>query len=148
MPLYPGIVPKPGQVFVCDFSGYVKPEMVKLRRVVVISPRHTGAPLALVVPISTQTPREILPIHVRLPGGAVYRCFTGVEEVWVKADLIAHVRYDRLNKVRIPILDGFGNPIRSRYEFLPTTTLSPEHFKAVRGAVLHALGLGHLASEL
>jgi mRNA interferase MazF len=148
VPLYPGIVPKPGEIFVCDFSGYIVPEIVKTRRVVVVSPRHTGAPLALVAPISTSAPRTVLPIHARLPGQATYRCFWGADEVWVKGDLIAHVCYDRLNKVRIPKLDEWGNPIRSKYEFLPTTTLSSGDFKAVRQAILHALGLGRLASQV
>ncbi|HEV3156596.1 MAG TPA: hypothetical protein VGZ00_04555 [Candidatus Baltobacteraceae bacterium] len=100
----------------CDFSGYVEPEIVKLRRVIIISPPNRGAPIALVVP-----------------------------EVWVKADLIAHVRFGRLDRVRIPVLDASGNPIPRKYEYLPTVALTVAHLRKVRQAVLHSLGLGRLA---
>ncbi|MGA8575235.1 MAG: type II toxin-antitoxin system PemK/MazF family toxin [Candidatus Cybelea sp.] len=136
MPLLRGIVPKPGEVFVCDFSGYVEPEIIKTRRVVVVSPQHSGARLALVVPVSTVKPRVILPIHVQLEGERTYGCFNGLPEVWVKADLMSHVRYDRLDRVRI------------RQQFIPTVSLTARDFRAVRQAVLHALGLGRLADQV
>lgn len=144
MGLLPGIVPRSGQIYACNFSGYVAPEIVKLRQVVIVSPSHSGAPLWIVVPVSGTEPIRQLPIHVKLPGSAVYPCFTK-PEVWVKADLIAHVRFDRLDRVRVPVLDAAGNPIPRRQHYIPTVSLSPEHFRAVRQAVLHALGLGRLA---
>lgn len=147
MPLF-GIFPKPGDIYMCDFSGYVAPEIVKMRRVVVISPVSRGQQLALVVPISTTPPRIILPIHVRLPGEAVYPCFDGAPEVWVKADLLAHVRFDRLNRVRVPRRDAFGNPIPRKHVYIPTVTLDAAHLAEVRKAVLHSLGLGRLAPHV
>lgn len=146
MPLLPGIIPKPGDVYVCNFSGYVQPEMVKMRRVVVISPPNAGAPIALVVPVSTTPPAHILPIHVRLPGEPLYRCFTGAPEVWVKADLISHVRFARLDRVRIPVCDAHGIPVPRKYKYIATVRLSHEHLAAVRRAILHGLGLGRLAA--
>jgi uncharacterized protein YifN (PemK superfamily) len=146
MPLLPGIVPKPGDVYICDFAGYVAPEIVKLRRVVIVSPPNAGARLALVVPVSTTPPRFVTPVQVKLPGGSVYRCFFGAEEVWVKADLLAHVRFDRLDRVRIPLVDDAGTPIPRKYEYLSTVSLSAAHLREVRQAVLHALGLGRLAT--
>jgi len=145
MSLLPGIIPKPGDVYMCDFSGYVPPEIVKLRRVIIVSPPNPGARIALVVPVSTTRPRILTALHVELPGGHVYRCFTGASEVWVKSDLIAHVRFDRLDRVRIPVFDTTGIPVPRRYEYLATVTLSPAHFREVRQAMLHALGLGRLA---
>ena len=121
----------------CDYSGYVKPEMVKLRRVIVVSPANKGASVVLVVPVSTTRPRIATPVHVRLPGGDEYECFAGAPEVWVKADLLSHVRFERLDRV---FVRGTG--------YLKTVKLSPEHLKDVQGAVLHALGLGSLASHL
>lgn len=129
----------------CDFSGYIAPEMVKMRRVVVISPRNPGARLALVVPISATKPHHLLPIHVELPGQAVYRCFDGADRVWVKADLIAHVRFERLDRVRVQAKDGDGNPIIRKHVYIPTVSLQADHLKEVRKAVLHSLGLGRLA---
>lgn len=132
----------------CDFSGYVPPEIVKLRRVIIVSPPNPGARIALVVPVSTTPPRSPSAVHVRLPGGDVYRCFTPAHETWVKADLIAHVRFDRLDRVRIPLVDGTGVPIPRKFEYLPTVRLSPEHLSEVRRAILHALGLGRLATSV
>ena len=132
----------------CDFSGYVEPEIVKLRRAIIVSPPNRGARIALVVPVSTTRPRALLPIHVELPGGHVYRCFGDATEVWVKADLIAHVRFDRLDRVRIPVLDACGNPTPRKYEYLPTVALSAAHLREVRQAVLHGLCLGRLAPDV
>jgi len=129
----------------CDFSGYVEPEMVKFRRVVVVSPRGVPSGVALVVPISKTAPHVPGPVHVRLPGGHVYRCFTPLREVWAKGDMIAHVRYDRLDRVRIPICDVRGVPIPRRWEWLDTISLTEEDLRRVRAAVLSSIGLGRLA---
>ncbi|HET7815522.1 MAG TPA: type II toxin-antitoxin system PemK/MazF family toxin [Candidatus Baltobacteraceae bacterium] len=146
MPLFPGVIPHPGDVYMCDFSGYIVPEMVKKRRVIVISPRNAGtAPLAVVVPVSSTRPDPPSNVHVRLPGENIYRCFYGKQEVWAKADMIAHVRFDRLDRVRVPQLDEHGAPIERSARYIPTVRLSAEHLQEVRVAVLHAIGLGGLA---
>jgi uncharacterized protein YifN (PemK superfamily) len=131
MTLPHGIIPSPGEVWTCDFAGYVAPEMVKTRRVIILSPRNVDSRVVLVVPVSTTAPRQLLPVHVHIPAPS-YRCFQH-QEVWVKADLVAHVRLDRLDRVRI------GG------RFIHTEHISQEHLKQVRQAALHALGLGHLA---
>jgi len=116
--------------------------------VVIVSPPNAGARIALVVPVSTTPPRIQTAVHVKLPGGDVYRCFSHAEEAWVKADLIAHVRFDRLDRVRVPLVDIAGIPIPRKYEYLSTVRLSAEHLREVRRAILHALGLGRLASGI
>jgi uncharacterized protein YifN (PemK superfamily) len=121
----------------CDYSGYVQPEMVKLRRVIVVSPPNKGASVVLVVPVSTTRPRTVLPVHVCLPGEDEYECFDGAPEVWVKADLVSHVRFERLDRV---FVRGTG--------YLRTVKLSSEHLQEVQAAILHAFGLGILASHL
>ena len=115
----------------CDFSGYVMPEIVKTRRVVIVSPRNHAAQVVLVVPVSTTAPKKILPVHVHILAPS-YRCFQH-QEVWVKADLVAHVRMDRLDRVKI------GG------RFIHTEQISPGHLKQVYQALLHALGLGRIA---
>lgn len=144
MPLLPGIIPNPGEVFMCNFSGYVIPEIVKLRRVVVVSPRNPGARLVTVVPISTTAPHRPSPVQVELPGKDAYPCFDGADRVWAKADLIAHVCFSRLDRVRISARDADGNIIPRKYTYLPTVTLAPEHLDEVRKAVLYSVGLGRL----
>lgn len=120
----------------CDFDGFVQPEMVKRRRVIVVSPRNRGAGVALVVPVSTTAPRVPRSVHVRLPGEGAYECFADAPEVWVKSDLVAHVRFERLSRVRI------------RYREIRTVRITRNHFRLVQAAVLSALGLGRLAEHL
>jgi uncharacterized protein YifN (PemK superfamily) len=136
MSLPPGIFPDQRDVWMCDFEGYQTPEMIKERRVIIVSPRNDGAGVALVVPVSTTGPRVLRPVHVRLPGQGTYDCFAGAPDVWVKADLIAHVRFDRLSRVKV------------NYREIRTVKITPEHFKEVQIAVLRSLGLGRLAPHV
>lgn len=57
MPLPSLYFPKQSHVLKCDFKGFVAPEMIKVRPVVIISPssRH-GVRLCTVVPLSTTPP--------------------------------------------------------------------------------------------
>ena len=71
------IFPGSGEVWMCDFNGYVKPEIVKRRRVIVVSPRNPGARVVLVVPVSTIAPHSPRSVHVRFPPNS-YRCFGDV----------------------------------------------------------------------
>lgn len=78
--------PKPGVVLVCDFAGYVAPEMIKRRPVVVVSPAHLRRPnLLAVVPLSTTPPDPIAPYHYRLSGNPVPG--SDATEVWAKCDM-------------------------------------------------------------
>jgi uncharacterized protein YifN (PemK superfamily) len=90
--------PEPGMVLICDFTGYVIPEAVKKRRVVVVSPRRYArlAELtAIVVPLSETKPARICSWHHCIPSGRYH----GVERCWAKADLIAHVFIRRLDRL-------------------------------------------------
>ncbi|MCA3277869.1 MAG: type II toxin-antitoxin system PemK/MazF family toxin [Roseomonas sp.] len=60
--------PKIGSILICDFNkGFVAPEMVKRRPVIVISPpinvRHR---LCTIIPISTEPPKIVMRYHVDL----------------------------------------------------------------------------------
>jgi len=85
MPLYS---PKQGDVPVCDFTrGFVAPEMVKVRKVVVIShsARHRGR-LCTVVPISATPPEVQQDWHHLLHENPL--ASDGVKQLWVKCDMI------------------------------------------------------------
>ena len=60
--------PKPGTILMCDFSaGFKAPEMVKVRPVIVVSPKRKHCSgLCTVVAISTVTPTtiELSLIHI------------------------------------------------------------------------------------
>jgi hypothetical protein len=67
----PDVSSRPGAIVICDFSeGFRPPEMVKIRPVVVISPRRRTAQLVTVVPLSSVAPLPVQPWHYQLPPGA------------------------------------------------------------------------------
>lgn len=93
-------LPKIGEVLVCNFDdgGFMPPEMVKRRPVIVVSRKDSHERrLCTVVPISTTPPDErkiwhhALP-HVRVPG------FDDPAGQWAKCDMLATVSFDRLGK--------------------------------------------------
>lgn len=123
--------PSPGAIVICDYStGFQPPEMVKVRPVVVISPRRRSGQLATVVPISSVAPSPVEPWHYQLPIGA-YPPARG--PVWVKADMIATVALARLDRVKVK---GPGG-VRTYQAY----QLSPADLMAIGTAVKAALGL-------
>lgn len=81
----------------CDFRGYIYPEMVKKRPVIVISPNHMMRPkLCTVVPFSLTPPQPIEPYHYEfvtnpIPGRP--------SPAWAKCDMAATVCYERLDRI-------------------------------------------------
>jgi uncharacterized protein YifN (PemK superfamily) len=123
-------VPDPGDVLMCDFTtGFVPPEMVKVRRVVVLSPRsRTRFPgTYIVVPISKTAPSPPEGCHCEFKPNA-YEFFDPVESVWAKADMIACVAAHRLDRVRV-------NRRYNRVQIRKADLLR------IKQAVLHALGM-------
>lgn len=124
-------------VLMCDYGagGFVPPEMVKRRRVVIMSPTFAKghAPIALVVPISTTAPNVERAVHVRIDPGR-YSFLHEAEPVWVKADMISHVSFTRLDRIWVAGAFARGSD----------TVLLAEDFERVRAAVIHALGMGYL----
>jgi mRNA interferase MazF len=129
-------VPDAGTVLMCDFTGFIPPEMTKIRHVVVISPRGRTVNIkngtCLVVPFSTAGPLRLEPYHVLMPAG-VYPFFKAEIEVWAKTNLVSHVSFARLDRV---IVGG-------RHAH---AELNPADFGRIKQGVLHAMGLGHLTA--
>ena len=104
-------VPRPGSIVVCDFAGYRRPEIIKTRRVVVISRMGGGQRIdsatVIVVPLSETEPSRLSPWHHPIPSGR----YAGVDACWAKCDLIAHVGLSRLDRILhrgryvIPVFD-------------------------------------------
>jgi uncharacterized protein YifN (PemK superfamily) len=100
MPLqYP---PNAGQIVLCDYKGFVVPEMVKLRPVVVISPRsRAGSFLATVIPLSTTPPphKQYFHLEITLPSTLVE---TGKFQprCWAKCDMVNTVSLSRLDLIK------------------------------------------------
>lgn len=129
-------IPDAGQILMCDFtSGFLRPEMQKVRHCVVVSPRyrrHTGC--CLIVPLSTVPPENPEPYHYLVPRNA-YPCMTGNVDIWVKGDMITHAAFGRLDR---PLEDG--RRVRR--------CLNLNDFRAVKIALLNAIGLIDLIQHL
>lgn len=122
--------PGAGAIVICDFStGFRAPEMIKVRPVVVISPRRRRGLLATVIPLSSTEPIPAEPWHVPVPPG-VYPPARG--PMWAKADMLLTVALDRLD--RVMIRDARGNRSYHNLKF-PETDMP-----RLRRAVLAALG--------
>jgi uncharacterized protein YifN (PemK superfamily) len=110
-------------ILMCDFDrgGFMAPEMIKRRRVVVL---RVFDRIALVVPLSATEPVPFRRFHAAIePAG--YQAIT--VPVWAKADTLAHVSLERLDRVNV----------RGKNH---TERLRDEDFLRILGAVAHATG--------
>jgi uncharacterized protein YifN (PemK superfamily) len=93
----PPFYAKKRMILMCDFDrgGFLPPEMVKRRRVVVL---RVFAQIAIVVPLSATEPKPLRSFHSAIyPAG--YHAIT--VPVWAKADTLAHVSLGRLDRVNV-----------------------------------------------
>lgn len=117
-------------VLICDFStGFQAPEMVKVRPVVVISPRRRVGSICTVVPLSSVAPTPFMPWHHQLSAGA-YPPARG--SMWAKCDMVAAVACHRLDRVKI---------ITAGKRTYHTFQVPDADMTAIRAAVAAALGL-------
>ena len=119
--------PRAGDVVMCDFTGFVEPEMVKTRPVVVIAQHKRNKKLVTVVPLSTTKPAQLENYHHEmstnpLPDKPHTSC-------WAKCDMIYTVALARLDRYRVG-----GNQY-----IVPK--VSKADFKEIRAAVAAALYL-------
>lgn len=117
----------------CNFRGFEVPEMVKVRPVIVTSPRLPNrSSIVAIVPISLTPPTHKHAYVVRLSQN-----YHPLEDdhlpCWAKCDMILNIGIHRL--------DGFKVG-RRRWE---TPQASAADLQAVRMGVLHGLGMhaGH-----
>jgi mRNA interferase MazF len=124
--------PPTGTIVICNYgTGFVPPEMVKARPVVIVSPRfRRRADLCTVVPLSSTAPEPVEPYHHPLSAGT-YPPAAG-RPMWAKCDMLATVSLARLDRVKV------GKRIY-------TTFLMPAaDMEGIRQAIRHALGLDAL----
>jgi mRNA interferase MazF len=130
--------PPKGTILWCDFNhGFLEPEMVKRRPVIVVSPKiHGRVGLCTVVALSTSAPDPIMNYHAqinirpRLPRNELQS-----DDVWIKGDMVNTVGFHRLNFIVTRILGG-----RRQYHYTP---LDQEQFKIAQRCVLAGLGLSN-----
>jgi uncharacterized protein YifN (PemK superfamily) len=109
----------------------VPPEIYKVRPVAVLA---TINKLCIVVPFSTSAPKSPRPYYVHVPVGT-YQFLSSAEDSWLKADLIAAVSHQRLDR---PFVAG-------KYA---RANLTAAHRQALRAACLNALQLSKLIPRL
>ena len=121
--------PRTGTVWMCDFNtGFKVPEMIKVRPVVVVSPRSKQmTKLCTIVPLSTTAPVPVEPFHHRmdprsLPGKL------GTKETWAKCDMLYTVSLERLSRA-------------TKRGETATLRVLDEDLDASRDCVMVALGL-------
>jgi uncharacterized protein YifN (PemK superfamily) len=119
--------PKPRSVVMCDFVGFIAPEMVKVRPVVVLSRHKHNRNLVTVVPLSTTEPTKIEDHHHELstnplPDKPHTSC-------WAKCDMVATVSLVRLDRYQIG---------RNQYVVPEVGAID---FEAIRAGVASALHL-------
>lgn len=97
------IPPHSGQILRCDYSGFIIPEMVKTRPVVVISPKpRKSYGLCTVIPLSTTEPDRIEPHHLRIELPDTLVAGSKLQQVcWAKCDMVNTISYQRLDLYRI-----------------------------------------------
>ncbi|QGT77928.1 type II toxin-antitoxin system PemK/MazF family toxin [Guyparkeria halophila] len=127
--------PEEGAIVICDFSGFKKPEMIKRRPVVVVSPRfRSRSGLCTIVPLSTTKPLNRMPYHHVLHlDPPLPPPFDSVVN-WVKADLLATVSFERL---KMPF-DGKDEEGRRR---LVKRCVSTEDLDEIRECIKCVVGI-------
>lgn len=126
--------PAPGTILNCDFRGFVPPEMVKPRQVVVLWKHKSNAKLVYILPLSTTPPHdESLAVELdRLP---IPRPGQDPKtRIWIKCDMVYTLSTDRLS---MPV-----SRASRRVAAAPINiNISTSDLVRVKKAVAHALRL-------
>ena len=135
--------PPMGTILICDFdSDFKLPEMVKIRPVVVVSPKISNRHgLCTVVALSTTPPDPKMPFHAEISISPRMPAPWDAEKMWIKGDMIYAIGFHRLNFVR----DGKDIHGKRKYRF---STLTEDQIKLVRTLVLRSIGLSTLTKHL
>ena len=126
--------PKAGTLLMCDFNtGFVAPEMIKKRPVIVVS--RTKGQTVLVVPLSATEPVPFEPWHYEMPLASMPKSLRS-ERCWAKCDMVSCVwprwRLDR-------IMDGKDAKTGRRIYVAPL--ISGTDYDQIRKALMAALHL-------
>lgn len=132
-----------GTVLTCDFdNGFIIPEMVKRRPVVVISPKIVNRPfLCTVVALSTEPPKHVMPYHRQINIRPRLPVQWESDGVWIKGDMVYSMGFQRLDFLRY----GKDRSGKRVYHF---DVVSAENLAEIQRCVLRAMGLSSLTKYL
>jgi len=134
--------PNIGTIVICDYQGFISPEMIKRRPAIVISPRFRKRNnLCTVVPLGTTPPDPPMPYHYKLVVDPPLPKPYDSPVMWVKADMFATVSFSRLF---IPQKGKLNNGKRD-YD---VRIIEEFDLKKIQECVLHAIGLPHLTGHI
>jgi uncharacterized protein YifN (PemK superfamily) len=125
--------PRPRAIVICDYSGFVEPEMVKVRSAIVLAKSRTNSRLVTVVPLSTTAP-DTLPCHCKLIRNP-HPDEDPALEVWAKCDMVYTVSLARIHFYRTKSRRG------GRAAYQSTLSICAEDFLSIQCGVRYALGL-------
>jgi mRNA interferase MazF len=135
--------PKVGEILLCNYdTGFIEPEMVKRRPVVIVSPRlRKRSGLVSVIPLSTTKPDDLMEFHVEIElAKSLPRPFES-RVMWAKCDMISTVSLKRLDRFKeAKGFQGQRNWISGQ--------LDQNQIKRVKTGLLFGLGLGSLTLHL
>lgn len=123
--------PRQKSIVMCDFSGFVVPEMVKMRPVVVLAKHKHNSQLVTIVPLSTTEPDEIAAHHHEI-SVCPFPDKPKATRMWAKCDMVYTVSLHRLDRYKMKIPNG-------RKYIVPA--LADNDFLSIKRAVIVALGL-------
>lgn len=134
--------PEIGTIVICDFQGFICPEMVKRRLAIVVSPRFRRRQgLCTIVPLSTTEPTQIMPYHHRIYINPTFAPPYDAMIQWVKADMFATVSFNRLY---LPYVKK-GEDGKRQYDI---RVIDEADLRKVRECMLHAIDLAHLTIHI
>ncbi len=136
--------PEPGTLLMCDFENFRRPEMIKTRPVIVVSPKlKRCSGLCTIVAISTVEPIPAQHYHMPLDSSLLPQtAFFQRSPSWVKGDMIYRVSFDRLNLIQIG-----KNPVTGKRDYF-TDRLDDETMKLVYGCIMTSINIGHIKHHL
>jgi len=131
--------PQRGSILFCDFTtGFVEPEMVKKRPIVVISGKHNGG-IVSVVPLSTKPPEPKRDWHHLLSSDSLPHCLRK-DDNWAKCDMLTAVAITRLDRVMYRSGDGKRNYVSHK--------VNAADMDAIESGILAALCMKRLTTKL
>lgn len=134
--------PLPGTILICDFKGFITPEMVKRRPVVVVSPRFRERDnLCTVIPLSTTAPKKVMDYHFQLTIDPPLPSPISDPNPWVKGDMLTTVSFKRL---KVPF-DGKDDEGKRRDVVF---VLDEHQLREVKRCALYGIGFPDLTGYL
>src|ERR1700749_3446597 len=102
--------PKPGSIVKCNFKGFIAPEIIKNRPVVVIHSHKTNPKLVTIVPLSATIPAVIKKYHHELDVSVETSLLPFLKNIkaWFKCDLVYVVSIERMDRLKNIQIGKYG----------------------------------------